>query len=890
MLGVLPTTALAAIVPTDFVTAINYEVGGVAKDNFNPSGAEVLTIKLSYDMAHFAPALATATGTIKIKQGATTVKTFPAINGIVAADQTLTWNGIESDGNFCSNPPSTPCANGTYSVEVVVNSTIGADTWSETESKNFTIGAPVAAVAITTFTSVPTKGGATFDPAPSADDEDLALNYTLNKVADVEINIKDSKDKTIKTFNKMANSTGSFSWDGTVASKLVAPGTYKVVLTATKAGEATATQSKDLVVAYNNASKPGIDNYTLSTPSFDPDVEDTAIGFTNLRDANITVEIRQNDGVVVRTFSNYEDDNFNAGDTHNVVWNGKNSSGTIATDGGYKVFIELRNEYGVTTKEDTITLINTSGSISSSNNHIDDISFSPSSKFKPGDDEELKIEFDAKVDLAELTISAVRGNDRYEIDHMEELDKETNLETTWDGKDDDDEFVPEGTWKIEFKSKVGSTTLTAIKSIIVEYDKPVIDEFLISKTKFDNELGESTYALFKVDRAAQITLAVMLDGEEDDTLEEEMEVEEDRWYAVQFDGGSYDYSDSIALKLTAANISNIDVYDSEKITVDLAEDDTSSNVSNVTNDDIDPVVTDGKTEMTVNFELEEEADVDITIYKGKNTTSTKVVEIFNQDNLDSGSHSIPWNGRDEDGSTLSKGFYTYKIVSHKSSTDTETGTFVIGESDDLQSTGGSSNGGSSNGGGNSNTTKCANFTDVSASSELCEAITWAKDSGVVSGYADGTFKPSSPINRVEMLKVVLEALGIGPELSVSGNLGFKDVETGAWYMGYIKAGKDRGIFNGDSGMGTARPGDTVNRVEALKLALETVRIQKGLALNRCESSYADVKSTDWFSVYACQAAQYDLFDISGNNLAPGTLSSRGEIVEMLYRMHKAGLL
>ena len=176
------------------------------------------------------------------------------------------------------------------------------------------------------------------------------------------------------------------------------------------------------------------------------------------------------------------------------------------------------------------------------------------------------------------------------------------------------------------------------------------------------------------------------------------------------------------------------------------------------------------------------------------------------------------------------------------------------------------------------------------SNDLCEAITWAKDSGVVRGYADGTFKPSASINRMEMLKVVLEALGIGPDASVSGNLGFKDVESGAWYMGYIKTGKDRGIFSGDTGKATARPGDTVNRVEALKLAFETVRIQKGLALNRCESSYADVKSTDWFSVYACQAAQYDLFDISGNNLAPGTLSSRGEIVEMLYRMHKAGLL
>lgn len=887
--ALLPVTATAAVLEENLVTAINYKVGEVAKDTFKPSSGEQLSMTISYNTLGFAEQMASATGTIKIKKGADVVKTFPNIAGINVADNTLTWDGKVSDNSFCSNPPGSACMDGTYTLEVDVQITFNGDTLHEKETKDFTITSdPV--LAINAFTIVPTKGGATFDPAPSSNDEDVAISYTLSQAADVRIDIKDSKDKVVKNFNDTAMNTHTVSWDGVFENKLVVPGIYKVVLTATKAGMTTATQTKDLVVAYNNGSKPAIDAYSLSPQSFDPDFEDSTIKFTNLKDANISVEIRQADGTVVRTFGTHDGDSFNAGDTHSVVWDGKNNSGSIVADGGYILSIVLRNDFGVTTKEDTFTLINSDGSITSSNNHIDNISFSPSARFKPDEDEELKVEFDAKIKLDELTITAVRGQDKYEFYRESNVDKETNIETTWDGKGDDDEYVEAGTWRIEFRSKFEATNLIATKSITVEYEKPNIDEFLISKTKFDNDLGEKTYALFKIDRNAQITLSVLLGGDEDDTLEEEMDVEKDRWYAVEFDGSSYDYSDDIDLKLTASNVSNVDVYDSEKLAVDLAEDDTSSSVSNVTMDYVDPVITDGQSDMTVYYELEEDADVVVTIYKGKNTTGSKVIELLNEDNQEAGEHSIPWNGRDDDGSVLSKGFYTYKIVSQKSGTDTEMGTFVVGDSEDVQTIGDTGNSGSGSGSGSSSATKCANFTDVSSSSDLCESITWAKNSGVVRGYSDGTFRPSAPINRVELLKVVLEALGIGLDSSVSGTLGFSDVEVGAWYMGYIKAGKDRGIFNGDSGKSTARPGDTVNRAEALKMAFETLRVQDGFVINSCSSSFVDVKTTDWFARYACQAKTYDLFENATVNLEPGTFSSRGEVVEMLYRMHKAGLL
>lgn len=905
VLAMVPLQALAANVPTDFVTSINFEVAGIAKDSFIPASAEQLTIKVNYDTAHFPAQLATANGTVKVKQGGTTVKTFPAINGVNVAQQTFTWDGKDSDGNFCSNPPGSPCANGTYTVEVALQSVVGADTWTETETKNFTIGA-ASTVNITTFTAVPTKNGGDFDPSPSGDDEDLTLEYTLSQAADVRIDIKNSKNQTIKNFNDTAKATGSFSWDGVFEGKLVVPGTYTLVLSATKAGESAVTSTKSVTVAYGSAGKAAIENYSLDPISFDPDFEDTSIRFRNSKDAELTVEIQDGEGSVVRSFSDYSNDSFNGGDDHDITWDGKNTSGTQVNDSSYKIVIVARNDFGVTVKEDTVTINNSAGSVTSSNNHIDNISFSPSSKFKPSEDEELKIEYDAKVDLDELTISAVRGNERFEIEQQEELESDTNLEATWDGQIDD-EYAAPGTWKIEFKSKVGATQLVAVKSVTIEYEKPTIDEFIVSKSKFDNDLGESTFALFRLDEDAQITLTVVVDGNDEEDLEEELDVEKDRWYAVEFDGDGYDYTDDIDLKLTAANLVNTDVYDSEKISVDLAEDDTSSSVSNVTNDYIDPVVSGGDEAMTIYYELEDEADVTITIYKGKTSTGTKIVEVLDVKNQEGGDHEIEWNGRDSDGDKLSDGFYTYKIVSDKSSTDTESGVFVIGETGDNGSSsddnnnddsGDDNNNGNPNviiDGGNNNddsgsNSKCAGFGDVQKTSKFCESIMWAQESGVVKGYSDGTFKPFAPINRVEILKVVLEAMGIGADSSVSGNLGFKDVQADSWYMGYIKAGKDRGIFTGDAGKGTARPGDTVNRAEALKIAFETLRVQKAFVVNGCAESFDDVKSGDWFAKYACQAKEYMLFDLAGNALVAGKLSTRGEIVEMLYRMHQAGLI
>lgn len=833
-------------------------------------------------------------------------KSLTAGNYTKTQEPTLSWNGKDSNGNVLPN--------GQYFFRTITRATSTGAMLNEA-FLNVTVQATTT-LALTAFTSTPTLNGSSFDPSASGNNEDLTTTYTLAAPADsVQIEIKNSLNNVVKSFTAgttAEKTTGSFQWDGQYAGHLVEPGTYTVNLTATKAGETNLVPTpKTVTVAYNNANKPTFDNVAVTPTSFDPDSEDAIIGFRNTKDAELTLEIRSGT-TVIRTFSDYDRDSFNANQTHSVAWNGKNTSGSDVSLGAYKVVILAENAFGVVKEEKDITVNNSGGSVSSSNAHVQGISVSPSSKFEPATDEELKIQFDVEQDLDSLLIEVTRGTKTIELYNESSVDSENNLEITWDGTDDNGDYADAGSWKINFKSKKGSTSLIATKSIEVAYDKPSISDLYISKDKIDNDLGEVTNILFRLKDDAKVDLIVMQGGSDDDTIEEDMEVVKNTWYAVEWDGGNYDYSDTVAIKLVAKNSVNDNIYDSAKVTVDLAEDTDSSNKSNVSNDYISPVATNGSDEMTLGFDLEDTADVTVTIHKGKSSSGSVVATLLNNvQDVQAGHQELLWNGKDKNGNTLAKDLYNYKIVSKAKSTETETGMFVVGTVGDISSaTSGSSS--SSNDGvspnvtivtGNGNTTDdtetttpdvtptpsptptndCGGFSDVKGLTQYCDSVKWVSENGIFSGYADGSFKPYQTINRAELLKVVIEAFGLTVEADDGTSLGFNDVEKGSWYMKYIKTAKSKGIFAGDKGKGTARPDAIINRAEALKIIFEAAKAS-GRTFLIDSSNYSDVKVGAWYELYASFAHKLGLFD--GTNLYPSNLMSRGEVAQALYRLMK----
>ena len=912
LLSVVSTVAIITLlIPAQafavepMISTIDLTVVGTDTATFSPSDGDTLEISVDYNTTTYGTILDTAIGHVKVmKDDGTELESFtfdPILSSPVSYGP---WNGLDG---------TTPYPDGDYKIEVYVEATNGL-LLSETKTKTFAIGTVTSTTATLSLTD------AILDFAEDGEDEDLKVTYEITgDFTSLSFGIYDSSGSLIETYvpstPQAASAIALKIWDGEDDSSgdLVDPSQgselYSVKLSVLTTTGTAVSDPVTFKVAYDSTDRPTIEDAEVDPSTFDPDDESVDITFWHDGDvdddieADVWVEIQETDGTVVRTFSDYNGDSIDAEDEQTVEWDGDRTSGSQLSNGDYKVYIRTENSAGVDVEYLNITIDDDGVSVPSSNSHISGIDLDPSSTYEPAEDEELVIEYKIKKDLDELKIYAVKGGDEIELydeDDEDEIEEDIDEYTiTWDGTDDNDDYVEAGTWRIRFESKVGSTELEAEETIKLKFEEPKIDEFELSKEEIDPDLGETVFIIFKTDEDAEVDIFVYEDGEEEDEIEEDMEVEGDRWYAVEWDADGYDADDDdldIEIKLVAKTVGGSE-SDSEKIDIDFDEDDVSSSKSNITNDYISPAAAESGDTMSLFYELEDDADVTITIHKGTSSSGSKVIELLDDVEQSGDDYEIEWDGKDDDGDELNDGFYTYKIVSKDKSTETETGLFAIGDTGDGDSSSSDNDGdissnvkivsgdGSTSGGTSG---ECGGYSDVSGYSDNCEAIAWVTSDEIFNGYDDGTFKPYQSINRAEVLKVLMEGLGMSILPADYTNLGFIDVDANAWYMPYIKTAKMAGIFRGDGGTSTARPGDTINRAELLKLTFETLNSSTGYVSSSCSSTYSDVPASAWYRTYACSAKSHGIFNSTILNASK--LSTREEVAQMLYDLHLDGII
>jgi len=113
------------------------------------------------------------------------------------------------------------------------------------------------------------------------------------------------------------------------------------------------------------------------------------------------------------------------------------------------------------------------------------------------------------------------------------------------------------------------------------------------------------------------------------------------------------------------------------------------------------------------------------------------------------------------------------------------------------------------------------FADIGEVHPHFQAIKYLKNEGVIEGYPDGTFKPDNSVSRVEVIKFILE--GIEADLKAARTLSFKDTNKSEWYANYLYTAMDKGIVEGYPD-GSFKPSNTVNKVEFLKMLIEAMNI------------------------------------------------------------------
>lgn len=160
--------------------------------------------------------------------------------------------------------------------------------------------------------------------------------------------------------------------------------------------------------------------------------------------------------------------------------------------------------------------------------------------------------------------------------------------------------------------------------------------------------------------------------------------------------------------------------------------------------------------------------------------------------------------------------------------------------------------------------RATGFTDVRPNvTPYAEAIINLQDNAILEGYRDGSFKPSSRINRAEFLKIILESRGGEFE----GEDCFPDVRD-EWFAKYVCTAVEEGIVEGYPN-GRFSPEKAINFVEAAKIV--------SLAYEQDIESYPD-----WYEGFVRALEGSKAIPLSIEELEQRI--TRGEMAEIMWRL------
>ncbi len=155
---------------------------------------------------------------------------------------------------------------------------------------------------------------------------------------------------------------------------------------------------------------------------------------------------------------------------------------------------------------------------------------------------------------------------------------------------------------------------------------------------------------------------------------------------------------------------------------------------------------------------------------------------------------------------------------------------------------------------------------------------------VINGNPDGTYKPKNPVNRAAMLKMLYKAQGKVPDpLNIRC---FPDVEIGSWYEPFVCDAASRRYVDGYAN-GTFLPANPVNRVEALKMITTVfdIPVEDITDADRDLVKFVDVSTSAWYTKYLFTAYAKGILPIpgqSGSHFYPDWELTRGEAAAYIF--------
>jgi hypothetical protein len=165
------------------------------------------------------------------------------------------------------------------------------------------------------------------------------------------------------------------------------------------------------------------------------------------------------------------------------------------------------------------------------------------------------------------------------------------------------------------------------------------------------------------------------------------------------------------------------------------------------------------------------------------------------------------------------------------------------------------------------------FTDVRGTHPHAEAIAYVQSQGIVNGYSDGTFRPNETINRVELLKILVESQ-YRQTAECKTTFNYSDTLKEAWYQRYVQVASCLNLVSGYPD-GSFQPAKAINISEASKM------------ISNAFQYHNNPETAVWYEQY--------VNNLAARSALPTTIKSisseltRGQVAEIIYRLKNTKL-
>lgn len=162
------------------------------------------------------------------------------------------------------------------------------------------------------------------------------------------------------------------------------------------------------------------------------------------------------------------------------------------------------------------------------------------------------------------------------------------------------------------------------------------------------------------------------------------------------------------------------------------------------------------------------------------------------------------------------------------------------------------------------------FSDVAADAWYCDYITGLRDAKVISGYSDGTYRPTEHVTVGEALKLILLTAGHGEQQPSDAH----------WASGYATLAQERGYLalNELSALDAK-----VSRAVVAKLAVNALN----LTMSDCDTVFSDTDDGYIMALYEAGIAEGSLDQATGERMYyPEKEITRAELAKIIWLISK----